>query len=295
LGGWVNSDVNQTQAISTVEKGICGAGLPVIVAVRSPHSNNFPGHFVLVTGEIVNSDGTKALTINDPAYPTAIIGIDESTANSGYTNPTTGKPEFWTRAIVRQLADVTGLSVSAGGAVNLLITDPNGLQSGYSAGSSNPLQNIPNSGAGVDEIDDDVTGAAGSPVQGVLINSPAVGTFQFSLTGTAAGPYSLQVAAEASDGSVQSFSFSGLTNVGTTLSYQLAYSSTPGAVTQPVLLGPCNVTHTGSLNAADAQLLINEALGLAPAANDLSGDGRVSVVDVQIEVSAALGSPCEAQ
>jgi hypothetical protein len=38
--------------------------------------------------------------------------------------------------------------------------------------------------------------------------------------------------------------------------------------------------------------LIDEALGVAPAANDLNGDGVVNAVDVQIVINAALGLGC---
>ena len=95
LGGWANSDVNLNDAVQTVEKGICGATpRPVIVGVRSQvNKNQYPGHFVLITGEIVNPDGSKAFTINDPYYPTTVIGNDYSTGNTGYTNAG-GQPEF---------------------------------------------------------------------------------------------------------------------------------------------------------------------------------------------------------
>jgi hypothetical protein len=43
---------------------------------------------------------------------------------------------------------------------------------------------------------------------------------------------------------------------------------------------------------AGVQSLVNQALGANSAANDLNGDGAVNVVDVQIEVNAALGSGC---
>ena len=43
---------------------------------------------------------------------------------------------------------------------------------------------------------------------------------------------------------------------------------------------------------ADVQLIINEALGLIPAVEDLNGDGVVSVVDLQIIINAALGFGC---
>jgi hypothetical protein len=57
----------------------------------------------------------------------------------------------------------------------------------------------------------------------------------------------------------------------------------------------CDPTGNGSADAADAQYLINEALGLRTAADDLNGDGRVNVVDVQIVIESALGLGCTAQ
>ena len=45
----------------------------------------------------------------------------------------------------------------------------------------------------------------------------------------------------------------------------------------------------------DVQLVINEALGIIPAVNDLNGDSVVNVVDVQIEINAALGLGCAAK
>ena len=58
---------------------------------------------------------------------------------------------------------------------------------------------------------------------------------------------------------------------------------------------PCDLKQNGSINAADVQLIINEASGVAAAVNDLNGDGQVNVVDVQIEINAALGLGCAAK
>lgn len=46
---------------------------------------------------------------------------------------------------------------------------------------------------------------------------------------------------------------------------------------------------------ADVQLIVNEALGVTQAVDDLSGDGAVSVVDIQIEINAALKLGCTAK
>jgi uncharacterized repeat protein (TIGR03803 family) len=57
---------------------------------------------------------------------------------------------------------------------------------------------------------------------------------------------------------------------------------------------PCDLKQNGNINVADVQLVINEALGVAPAVNDLNEDGSVNVADVQIEINAALGLGCAA-
>ena len=59
--------------------------------------------------------------------------------------------------------------------------------------------------------------------------------------------------------------------------------------------GLCNVTGDNSTSVADVQLMINEALGVKKASNDLNGDGVVNVLDVQIVIAAALGRTCMAQ
>ena len=60
------------------------------------------------------------------------------------------------------------------------------------------------------------------------------------------------------------------------------------------MLSTCDLKQNGSINVADVQLMINEALGGATAANDLNGDGVVNVIDVQIELNAALTLGCAA-
>jgi len=285
-----------------------------------------------VTGEIVNPDGSKAFTINDPYYSYTVLGTDASTGMSNYTAPiplaNAGRPEFYTRGGVHPVpsgtaADgvspvpsnrgrraapslavggsgvLTGLSVTVDAVVNLMVTDPNGNQSGFAQGNSVALQNIPNSGAGVDEVDDDVTGEAGPPVQTVMINSPSAGTFLISVTGSTAASYSLEIDAEASDGSMQSFAVSGTASVGVTTTYGVNYSGTPGSAGIPTINGStvnyCDVGYQGNVNVSDVQLMINEALGAAVAVNDLNGDGVLNVVDLQIVVNAALGLSCAAK
>jgi hypothetical protein len=69
----------------------------------------------------------------------------------------------------------------------------------------------------------------------------------------------------------------------------MATANDPATITSG---NACDVGGHGSVNAADVQLMVNEALGVAPALNDLSQDGVVNVLDVQIVIAGALGLGC---
>jgi hypothetical protein len=54
----------------------------------------------------------------------------------------------------------------------------------------------------------------------------------------------------------------------------------------------CNVTANFGIAVNDVQQMINEALGLANASDDLNGDGVVNIQDVQLEIIAAMTGSC---
>jgi uncharacterized protein (TIGR03437 family) len=54
----------------------------------------------------------------------------------------------------------------------------------------------------------------------------------------------------------------------------------------------CSVSNAISTTVADVQAIVNQALGKAPAANDVNRDGVVNVIDVQIVINAVLGLGC---
>jgi hypothetical protein len=56
----------------------------------------------------------------------------------------------------------------------------------------------------------------------------------------------------------------------------------------------CDVNQDGIVNVSDVQLIVNEALGVAPPVNDINQDGVVNVVEVQLVIHAALGLGCPA-
>jgi hypothetical protein len=60
-------------------------------------------------------------------------------------------------------------------------------------------------------------------------------------------------------------------------------------------IGPiqkCNLTANIGITASDVQQMIDEALGLASATDDLNGDGVVNVIEILLEVNAAITGNC---
>ena len=72
-------------------------------------------------------------------------------------------------------------------------------------------------------------------------------------------------------------------------------AATPASQSFQVTISLCDLKQNGSLNMADVQLIINEALGVMKPVNDLSRHGVVNVSDVQIEINAAMGLGCTAK
>lgn len=54
----------------------------------------------------------------------------------------------------------------------------------------------------------------------------------------------------------------------------------------------CNVIQDAQVGVADVQSLVNQALGIATPSNDLTGDGVVNVLDVQVMTNAVLNEGC---
>lgn len=56
----------------------------------------------------------------------------------------------------------------------------------------------------------------------------------------------------------------------------------------------CDVTKTGIIDVADVHQLFSQAMGTASGVNDLNGDGKLNVVDIQIGANAVMGRGCSA-
>jgi hypothetical protein len=135
-----------------------------------------------------------------------------------------------------------------------------------------------------------VQDASGNPVPGISVTFAAPGS---GASGSFAGPATVQTNASGVA------TTPALTANGTTGSYSVIASaagvSGPASFTLTNTLLSCNIKGYGTTNVVDVQTMINEALGVTLAANDLNRDGVVNVVDVQIVINPALGLGCAAE
>ena len=54
----------------------------------------------------------------------------------------------------------------------------------------------------------------------------------------------------------------------------------------------CTMTGDSAASVADVQFIVNEALGIVPANNDLNNDGLVNITDIQMVLNAAMNLGC---
>jgi probable HAF family extracellular repeat protein len=93
------------------------------------------------------------------------------------------------------------------------------------------------------------------------------------------------------------------TPVGTAVEYTVLPNSTPSARNATLTIGTtnvgvsqlgfsCAVSGNGDVTVTDIQQMVNEALGNSAAGNDQNGDQVVNVVDLQIVINAAMALGC---
>jgi hypothetical protein len=116
--------------------------------------------------------------------------------------------------------------------------------------------------------------------------SPASGTYydsgsQITVSATPIAPYVFTSWSGAASGTANS----------TQVILNVPQSVTAGFLNADLA---CEGKGSGLPSVADVQAIVSQALGVQQAVNDLNGDGAVNIVDVQIEVNAALGKGCSA-
>jgi len=233
-----DSIADQAAAYADLDNALCGTTslggtttpLAIVIGVRSTSHNEYPGHYVVVTGNTGMPDphapGRNIYSILDP-------GNASNTTLDSYLDPTSGLPEFLTiGSATDPVGDISGLDFAVGSKATLLVTDQSGNQTGFDPGSGRSMKLIPRSAYlsyGID--DDDPTGPEGTAIEHfVQVFQPSLGTYLVNLSGTTEGTDSLAVDAFSQDGNRQlSISVPLITAPGTSSTYRIQYSPLAGS------------------------------------------------------------------
>jgi Dockerin type I domain len=265
---------------------------PVIVGVKSCADGNgnrkFPCHFVLING-IQNGK----YTIVDPA-----TGSQRDLA-SAYGNRFTIRG-----SVIDPPGDISALDLAIDHNASMMMTAPDGTQTGLTPGAGTILQNIAQSAYYIDQFEDaemlGLTGPAAVTDSAHILNifQPSPGTFRVVVSGTSAGPYHLSVRPFAQDGSAQApINLSGSAEPGSLSTYVISYSSAPGSSsTITRMAGDRN--GDGMVNCTDLDIVkasFGKSIGQAgfdPRA-DVNADGVVNIVDLATVAKALpAGTTC---
>jgi hypothetical protein len=243
---------------------VCSDGDRVIIKLNETIKGTTGAreHFVYVTGQAPSSgSGNIDWSVLDPGWanvqpPANLLTLSGHTdsMNGGFsTRPGGPKHTFTVAGVITNhdlsatgQTNATSATTQANSPVELLITDPQGRTLGSSDGADDGADVYGIPGASyfrdypiADDTDDTGTApASGDPTGVKTAHIPAAldGTYQIQATGTAAGTFTLIESFVASDGSWQTSSFTGITNVGSVATYQMLYSSSPGTVPQLTLM-----------------------------------------------------------
>lgn len=276
---------------------VCGAQARVVLQLcdgfdSSLNCKGGSDHYVFVTGQ--TADGSD-WNVSDPGWShvTCYNHAQQNCLNtlSGHLGPsggfTSGSGTFWQFAVGGAWAYTetpsTGkpgeFSVTAQSPVELLLIDPQGRELGSADGvdvfeiaEGNYMREFP-------LADDTGGGKALGDVTGTkvaIVEAPLNGVYQVTTTGTALGTYTLNFRTVSPDGSSQNGDVSGVTNVRSKTTYEIAYSSSPG------LSGPIKLIATFESTLADIDN--SQALGL------INDSGVAQSLEEQINAAQVAAS-----
>ncbi|MBI3417144.1 MAG: DUF5011 domain-containing protein [Verrucomicrobia bacterium] len=217
-------DVNGSSKVSDLLDVLC-AGHAVIVHVPpagNPFSPTF-GHYVVVTGFGVDN-GILNLLIADPSsrnyQALSDFGMFQIRGWVEDLNPPGGASGKAVNS-ASSAVDLSQANFFAGDNVDVLVTDPNGLRTGFDPISGQVLKEIPDSSYSRDFFVNDPNGDIVTAITHLVhIFHPRQGSYQVVVTGLSPGSFDLSLGAFNQDGTPHPLvSFQGFADIGSTASF----------------------------------------------------------------------------
>jgi hypothetical protein len=214
----------------TLDQYLC-SGQPPILYVGNPH-------WVFATGQ-TTVNGTDTYSVLDPdSYPNG-----DTLQGWGYQY---AAMELYSDII----GPLAGLYIAAHSPVELVLTDPNGAQTGLNPLTHTRFRSIPSSGYIELSLvnDEDHTLASMPPIKTLNVVDPTNGTYTLQVFGTDVGEYTIDLMGYDVNGNPSTNSVTGNAVPGIEVDYNVTYSTTPGspigvtvANSTPILTCPSNI------------------------------------------------------
>jgi hypothetical protein len=250
-------DIINDSRIIAINAGL-SAGDLVIVGI---HVNTPAMHFIVIyKGAFPTSDGAPDYYILDPFrnFPDK-SGTQLSKAyGKGTLKNLIDNLEVVDIANEAPLANSTTWTIVAHSPVQMLITDPNGKQTGFNSATGTNLMDIPGSNYGIqDPIDD--TGTLPLPPSSLNFgqNNLENGTYKVQVIGTGSGPYILDFATASGPGKTSLQTVTGTAAPGKTDTYIVTVQGGQPIQIQPQALSVINsvALNNSTPNTGDAILV----------------------------------------
>ena len=196
-------------------------------------NGNREDHFVAALGP----NGDDDWLVLDPGWQNASFSLKVHELGFAVTPKNGGTKNVRFKVVGARVYEKTTnsslLEVQSRSPVELLVTDPQGRRLG-NLSANNDVFEIPRGSYFRDfplGDDQDDGSAIGDPsgVKTAYIPAPGAGNYTLQVTGTDIGPFTLVFTAVASDGSVQERTITGVTVPGSSVTYDVSYSPTPGS------------------------------------------------------------------
>jgi uncharacterized delta-60 repeat protein len=219
---WVSSTASRNTAKTMVDAALSQGNLPII-GVNTIYGT----HFIVLSKKLPDlSNGTPDYSIIDPAlYPF----IANTPGNTGKALSDTYKwNNIFEVVVFDKNSSPTAKSISFVGhsPIQLLVTNPNGKQTGYQSSSHPYVDDIPQSSYGIDPGVRDINGNAPKAPESIIYdqNNPVNGIYTLQVYGTGNGSYTVDFMSKTASASAVHHIISGTAVKGKTDTYSVTVS-----------------------------------------------------------------------
>jgi len=216
----------------TLDQFLCH-GFPPMLYVGNPH-------WVFATGQATHNGNLTFSDIDPDDWPNG-----DTLDNAAWNNTYGGMVLF-----SDLVGPLQGLYVTAHSPVELLLTAPDGSQTGFNPLTNTIVHLIPSSAYLINQlIDDETHGPPLTPeLKELAVFGPSGGQYTLQVISTGNGPYTIDITAYDNAGTQQVQSFTGTAATGVTSQFKIGYSSTPGVALTVVPVDTIPPTTVASLN-----------------------------------------------